>query len=115
MQIDELSQGQLDLMVQVVAINPLFSVATIPEGHKHYEAKAEVYAEVVRDVQYLASLGFVEEVNDMEGEHNIIKEAAEKLSGYKYDVYQITKLGVSIFQGYVNDLTKELNYRNSVN
>jgi hypothetical protein len=115
MEINELTPTQLTIMVKVVSTTPLFSVATIPRMHQDFLEFGEGFANVKKDTDYLASLGFVKEITDEPGEHKKITEAIEKATGYKYNVYAVTELGLGMFQGYVDDLTKEMKYRNSIN
>ena len=115
MQVEEVTQEQLDLLVNIATVTPLFSVAIIPEGHGNYEAKGKLYQEVADNVRVLENLGFVEDISSKEGNHRKIVERAEEASGYKYYVYVISKLGILMFSAYEDEVKKEAKYKNSIN
>ena len=115
MQIDEITDDQIDLMLLIVSTTPLFSVATVPEDHKDYATKGEHHAKVRRNIEHLASLGFVEDRSNESGIHQMLNKRIEDETGYKYQVYRITELGIKAFQVLGDELYKELKYKNSIN
>jgi hypothetical protein len=115
MEIENITKEQVALMVQIVNETPIFSVAEVPVGHKHYEAKHEHFARICKDVRYLESLGFLEDLTDKEGPHQKANALIAAGTGYTYRVYAITNMGVWMFQGYVQELQQEIKYRNSIN
>ena len=115
MEIDSITQKQLDLLINIVTHTPLFSIATIPEGHRNYEAKGKFYEEVAEDVKYLQDLGFVDDITDRSKKHTKIIQAAEEESGYTYRVYVVNKMGILMFQEYSEELKREKKYKYSIN
>jgi hypothetical protein len=115
MRIDEITKEQLALMLRIVNTNPLFSVATIPEDHKDYATKGAHYAEVVKDVEYLASLGFLSNITEQEGNHSGLRAVLNKATGYDYSVYVATEDGILMFQSYLDEAELEMKYRNTIN
>jgi hypothetical protein len=115
MKIEEISDNQIDLMLMILCTNPVFSVAKIPVDHKDYAAKGEHHAKVRADIQHLASLGFVEEFTNMTEAHRALNDRVERETGYKYEVYKITELGIKAFEAMSNEIEKEQKYRHSIN
>lgn len=115
MRIDELTQDQLTLMIQIVLTSPLLSVATIPRMHKDFPTKGEYFAEIRRDAEHLESLGFIIDITEQDGDHKRLNESIEKVTGYKYRVYSITEVGILMFQGLAEEMKKEMDYRNTIN
>lgn len=115
MQINELSQDQVDLMLQIYIETPIFSVAKIPKMHKDYPTKHEHYEIVTKHVEYLESLAFVKDISNISGDHQRLKEAAEKISGYRYRIFVITEDGTRLSEAMFIELEKELKYKHSIN
>jgi hypothetical protein len=113
--IHEISPTQLAIMVKAVSTTTLFSVATIPRMHQDFPEFGAGFENVKRDTEYLEFLGFVTDITSEPGEHKKIIDALEKSTGYQYHIYAITEMGLNMFQGYVDDLMKEMKYKNSIN
>lgn len=115
MQIDSITQRQLDLLFDIVTQTPLFSVAIIPEDHKNYEAKGRFYQQVADDIVVLQNLGFVDDITGREGSHNKIIKQLELTSGYTYYVYVVNKMGILMYQEADREEKKETAYKYSIN
>jgi hypothetical protein len=115
MNVEEVSQAQLDILIKCALDFPKFSTAEIPEDHPHHPIKGDYYNKVGQDVRHLESLGLVSDITHEEEKSTNTIKLAEAVSGYRYKVYEITDLGTLLFLAYAKDYKKETEYKNSIN
>lgn len=115
MEIHELNETQLALLINIVTQNNTFAVASIPEGHDDYAEKGVHYAEVAKDVEYLAFIGFIEDLSNKPGRHHVLNDIASKSTGYNYKAYTATEMAFLMFQSYLDETEKEMKYKYSIN